>query len=316
MTLVADRFVETPGGRVIDLATGADVMLTMSSAGGPTDQLRWAARCDWFQRLFQPALARLLDYGPIGETRRFEAWQCGLSQSGGSAKDASRTACSAAAFLRACGLTASENGAAMRVADTADRDSPARLVAIPGAEDGYPCEAPVSLERGFPLENCGIVCVERRAVAAAAELFEVHGAVPLQAQVLCLWGPEGSGKTTALLDLARIARRNGFVPISARLLGLPLGAVCTGRAAFLIDDDGATWRRGLVDAAIRSPQAHVVVFTSCEKIRPAHRARGWSGWRRPRWPRRSGLRTWPSTVAFAGLRSALTACRGDSCGSS
>ena len=315
MTLVADRFVETPGGRVIDLATGADVVLTMSSAGGPTDQLRWAARCDWFQRLFQPALARLLDYGPIGETRRFEAWQCGLSQSGGSAKDASRTACSAAAFLRACCLTASENGAAMRVADTADRDSPARLVAIPGAEDGYTCEAPVSLERGFPLENCGIVCVERRAVAAAAELFEVHGAVPLQAQVLCLWGPEGSGKTTALLDLARIARRNGFVPISARLLDRPLAR--SARAAPR-SSSMTTGRRGAADLSTRR-FARRRRMSSCSpraKIRPAHRARGWSGWRRPRWPRRSGLRTWPSTVAFAGLRSALTACRGDSCGNS
>ena len=130
MTAVADRFIETPGGRVIDLATGADVVLTISSAGGPTDQLRWAARCDWFQQLFQPSLARLLDYGLIGETRRFEAWQCCLSQSGAPSKEASRTACSAAAFLRACGLTASENGEAMGVANTAtgrgDGDAPGR----------------------------------------------------------------------------------------------------------------------------------------------------------------------------------------------
>ncbi len=264
VTAVADRFVETPGGRVVDLATGADVVLSVSSAGGPTDQLRWAARCDWFQRLFQPSLARLLDYGLIGESRRFEAWQCG-SPLGAPSKEASRTACSAAAFLRACGLTAPEHGEAMGVGSTATGKSTAmRLVAIPGAGDGYPSEAPVLLDSRYALDNCGIVCVERRAVAAAAELFEVNGAVPLQPQVLCLWGPEGSGKTTALLELARIARRNGFVPINARLLGSPLGAACSGRAVFLIDEDGSSWRRGLLEAATGSPQPHVVVFTACE----------------------------------------------------
>src|SRR5512135_2563421 len=75
MRLIADRFVETSVGRVVDLATGEDVVLSISSAGGPSDQLRWAARCDWFHQLFHPSLAQLLDYGAIGETRRFEAWR-------------------------------------------------------------------------------------------------------------------------------------------------------------------------------------------------------------------------------------------------
>jgi len=265
MTVVADRFVEMPGGRIIDLSTGSDVLLMTSSAGGPADQLRWATRCDWFQQLFQPSLARLLDYGLIGDSRRFEAWQCCGSQSGTRSKEAGRTTYSAAAFLRACGLTAPEDGEAMGVGTVpTGRGGAMRLVAIPGDGDGYPCEAPVLLDGGFPLDNSGIVCVERRAVAAAAELFEVYGAVPLQPQVLCLWGPGSSGKTTALLELARIARRNGFVPISARLIGTPLGSACSGRAVFLIDDDGTSWRRGLLEAAIGSPQAHVVVFTAFE----------------------------------------------------
>jgi len=265
MTVVADRFVEMPGGRIIDLSTGSDVLLMTSSAGGPADQLRWATRCDWFQQLFQPSLARLLDYGLIGDSRRFEAWQCCGSQSGTRSKEAGRTTYSAAAFLRACGLTAPEDGEAMGVGTVpTGRGGAMRLVAIPGDGDGYPCEAPVLLDGGFPLDNSGIVCVERRAVAAAAELFEVYGAVPLQPQVLCLWGPGSSGKTTALLELARIARRNGFVPISARLIGTPLGSACSGRAVFLIDDDGTSWRRGLLEAVIGSPHAHVVVFTASE----------------------------------------------------
>jgi hypothetical protein len=64
-----------------------------------------------------------------------------------------------------------------------------------------------------------------------------------------------------LLELARIARRNGFVPISARL-PIASAAVCSGRA-FLIDDDGSSWRCGLLEAATGSPRRRVV-FTSCE----------------------------------------------------
>src|SRR5215831_7389452 len=66
MNLVADRFVETANGRVVDLATGETVVLTISSAGGPSDQLRWAARCAWFHQLHHPILAQLVDYGALG----------------------------------------------------------------------------------------------------------------------------------------------------------------------------------------------------------------------------------------------------------
>ena len=82
-----------------------------------------------------------------------------------------------------------------------------------------------------------------------------------------MWGPDDSGKTTAVLELARIARRHGFVPISVRFLGSPLAAACAGRAVFLIDDgDGSAWRRGLLDTVVGSPQAHVVVFTAREDV--------------------------------------------------
>ena len=63
MRIVADRFVETDRGRVVDLATGEIVFLMIASAGGPSDQLRWAARCDLLHRLHHPSLARLVDYG-------------------------------------------------------------------------------------------------------------------------------------------------------------------------------------------------------------------------------------------------------------
>ena len=79
MQLVADRFAVEDDGRVVDLATGALVTLTVGSAGGVTEQLRWAARCDRLRTLHHQAIAPLLDFGVLGETSRFEAWCCGLA---------------------------------------------------------------------------------------------------------------------------------------------------------------------------------------------------------------------------------------------
>src|SRR5437763_979575 len=42
MKLIADRFVAHEHGHAFDLATGARVMLTVGSAGGVSEQLRWS----------------------------------------------------------------------------------------------------------------------------------------------------------------------------------------------------------------------------------------------------------------------------------
>ena len=70
-------------GRVVDLATGDAVALTMTSAGGPAEQTRWATRCDTLHALRHRSIATLIDYGPVGEARRFEAWRCGPPWTGG-----------------------------------------------------------------------------------------------------------------------------------------------------------------------------------------------------------------------------------------
>jgi len=70
---VADRFAVSGAQRVVDLATGELVVLTITSAGGPHDQRRWAVRCDAFLKLQHHSMATLVDYGEIGETQRFEA---------------------------------------------------------------------------------------------------------------------------------------------------------------------------------------------------------------------------------------------------
>jgi hypothetical protein len=143
--LIADRFVKTTDGRVVDLATGDDVVLTISCAGGAADQLRWAARCDWFQRLFHPSLAQLLDYGTIGESRRFEAWRCANPCAAALSREASRVVRSAALFLRSCGLTAFAEAETVGVG--AGSSISARPVVIPDAAAGYPWARMVTWNR-------------------------------------------------------------------------------------------------------------------------------------------------------------------------
>ena len=262
MQVVADRFVVTDPGRAVDLATGDLVSLTMTSAGGHSEQLRWVARCDLFQRLRHPALAQLVDYGAVGESQRFEAWR-GSGPWAGDAAEAEAVRCAAASFLQACGLTIGGEKVVQRVCG--------RPVVTPAADTGYPCSrgaAPAG--DAFPLENCGILCIERHAVPAIAELFdEPRGGEDRKPHVVGIWGPDGSGKTTAVHELVRAARLKGYVPLAVRLLDSPLADAIVGRSVFLIDDALAAGRyyRGLLDAAIRSPRRHVLVCASREDMR-------------------------------------------------
>ena len=73
--LIADRFAADDRGRTFDLATGKRVCMVLSSAGGSAEQIAWAERCAWFATFMHPSIAPLVDYGPLGETQRFEAWR-------------------------------------------------------------------------------------------------------------------------------------------------------------------------------------------------------------------------------------------------
>src|SRR6185503_5494330 len=74
LQLIADRFVVTDASSALDLATGERVVLSVTSAGGVTDQRRWLLECERLQKLHQAGSARLVDYGAVGESQRFEAW--------------------------------------------------------------------------------------------------------------------------------------------------------------------------------------------------------------------------------------------------
>ena len=71
------RFAIIDDHRVLDLATGERVALTITKSAAPSEQRRWAVRCDGLHKLHHRSLAWLLDYGTIGESQRFEAWDCG-----------------------------------------------------------------------------------------------------------------------------------------------------------------------------------------------------------------------------------------------
>jgi DNA-binding NtrC family response regulator len=255
MDCIADRFVETTSGEVIDLATGERVSLAIASAGGESDQRRWMTRCALFQKLHHPAIATLVDYGLVGEARRFEAWRCAEPWRGSdSASDG--VARAARSFLKACDLTIDGTIAVHRAGP--------RPVFVPGPESGHPIpQTGASADSLQAIDNCGVLCVERSSTGAIAELLDQYDSAP---HVVGICGVAGAGKTTTVRQLARAARLHGYVPISARLLETPLADALKGRSALIIDDDALVGVQSLVDVAIRWPRRHVFLTTSRDPV--------------------------------------------------
>jgi len=263
--LVADRFVVAPHGRVIDLASGDDVALITSVPGGPAEQTQWALRCDWFFRLRHRAIARLVDYGVLGGTERFEAWRCGGPWRG-SREETDRVLGIAASFLRANGMTQGT------LSESAVRVRHGRPLVLPGADSG--CRGgPPSIADPLALDACGIRVVERRAVGTITELFAETGTN--RPRTIALYGPAGAGLTTAVGEVSRAARVNGFVPLSLDLEDLALLDLCQGRSLFLIAggrEVSRSWRC-FVEWAVGSPRPHVVLFTGPDEVPNIHAVR-------------------------------------------
>ena len=208
MQLFADRFVLTRSVQkehgAIDLATGAPVTILTSSAGGASDQIRWSVRCDRFFRLHHRCIARLVDYGLVGQATRFEAWQCG-ERWRGSGRAASGTLARATIFLHAIA-----SGGEMSIDDI--RTDRGRPVLMP--RDAIGCENGGTGIRAIDddLASCGITTIHRRSIEAIAEVLgSLNGPSP---QPLMLGAIEGAGASVAIHQLARVARLNGFVPLA------------------------------------------------------------------------------------------------------
>ena len=253
--ILVDRFLVTADRCAIDLVSGAPVVVKIGVGGGAAEQARWAARCDWFHRVRQPAIATLVDYGGLGESHRFEAWPCGDPARGVSTRSA-QTLKAAARFLAACGLT---TGSLTEAGVYRNGDS---AVVLPAAETGYIIEPETDdgapRVGAWPLDECGICAIDRRVDAAIAELFSAFsGARP---HLISITGPPGSGRTTVVCRAARIARTRGFVPISGAMLERVDHRLFKGRQLCVIldHDSGSRWQ-GLLSSVLASPRPHAVL---------------------------------------------------------
>ncbi len=254
MELVVDRFVVCADGEVVDLSTGDHVVLTVSMAGGASEHARWVARCDWFARLHHRFIAPLVDYGLLGEVRRFEAWGCGGVWTGARC-EAERAASLSRSFLCASDLM---DG---RFELDAVRTLHGRAVVLPNATAGY--------ERGdgtrerkpveLPPEAYGVVDVADRGVESIAETLSSTGDARSIAIGLC--GSRGHGVEMAVRLLARAARLSGYVPVSVSTVDERILPLLDRRSLLLIarGDPAEAWR-SLVELTVHSRKSHVLLL--------------------------------------------------------
>jgi DNA-binding NtrC family response regulator len=112
MELIADRFALHEDRRALDLATAARVRLTVGSAGGVSEQLRWTDTCTSLRGLHRRGRASLVDFGLVGECSRFEAWSMNYPAGEEATQEESR--------IEDCGLRIIEQPAVTALAEMFD----------------------------------------------------------------------------------------------------------------------------------------------------------------------------------------------------
>src|SRR5262249_46550955 len=147
------------------------------------DARRWMARCDDLHRLRHPSIAPLVDYGPIGELERFEAWM-GAGRWRGADEHARRSVAAASALLRGLSLTVGDESAFQVV------HGETGAVAVLESAAGYAIDAVSGSPQADTDLTPGITIVDRSGVTALAEMFvTVNDRRP---RAVLLWGPSGS----------------------------------------------------------------------------------------------------------------------------
>src|SRR5262249_53699556 len=239
------------------------VEIVVSSSGGPSDQTRWAVRCDRLARLHHRLLARLIDYGPFGEGRRFEAWRSDGPWRG-SPHERDRIRKRVEELFRATGWS-------FAYEDVTVRQVGGHAIVLPDARSGFDAQPTDAL----PLEGrneifvAGLTEISRQSVARVAEIFSDRAYRQCRAVAIC--GPPGSGRDTALLNLARAARLSGFVPVAAERLRANLQPMLEGRSvALLIRGDVQYGWRALLQLSLVSRKPYITVFAGPSPPRGVH----------------------------------------------
>ena len=245
----------------IDLATGDRVELVVSASGGVAEQARWARRCERFARLHHRSIARLLDFGPFGEGRRYEAWRCdGLWR--GSRHESVCMRRRVHEVFRAMKWSGALGAEAVRQLS-------GHAIVLPCATAGYEAED-VAVSRTRAMRSVvsvlGVTEVMRESVRTLAEIFSDRFDRRCRAVSLC--GSPGSGRDTAVMSLARAARLGGYVPVGSRMLRPDLNAILDGRSvALLIRSDFLSGWRAFVHLALVSRKPHIAVFVGANRPR-------------------------------------------------
>jgi DNA-binding NtrC family response regulator/tetratricopeptide (TPR) repeat protein len=257
--LVADRFVVNDHRTAIDLSSGDRMELLVSAAGVAAEQRRWASRCERLLHVRHRAIAPLVDYGVIGETRRFEAWRCDRRWVGTPAR-AGWAIRAATLFLRANGLS---TGA---ITPEVMREHGGDPVVVPGPDTGYETESIASLDADnvLGIEAYGLGFIAPPALTAIADLFvERAGPRPI---VIGLSAREG-GITTALREVARAARLSGHVPLAVPLVDERVLSMVDGRSVLLISrvDQAEGWR-SLVGWTLHARKPPILLFAGKDEV--------------------------------------------------
>jgi transcriptional regulator with GAF, ATPase, and Fis domain len=199
-SLLVARFVELPGGRALDLATGRQVVVRRRALD-PIARAVWPVVIQQVTELWHPAIAECVDFGftPAGDW--FEAYSLD-ERAFGDATTASR-------FLAASGVDC-----ALVPREAGGRAGPL----VPAFPDD---ERRVVVAGHVPVRGFGMRLVPR-AIEALVGCAIAEGRLggPL---VWSIDAPSGCGWKTTWRRLARAARLAGCVPIDHSLLELPCG---------------------------------------------------------------------------------------------
>ena len=184
--LIADRF--RPSRRHhLDIATGRVVSLHVEAAGARADQLSWSQCCETLSTLRHDVINPLVDFGTIGASARFAAFEC-------------------LGPVRAAGATA------VRLLEHGVRFLHAHGVALAAPACGLALR-PVIAGPAVPRRPLGVALQPRLAYQSVLEALEASDVAGVSR--IAVAGPSHSGLRTLRLLVARAARLAGYVPIDA-----------------------------------------------------------------------------------------------------